>query len=172
MSWCIPNCKSFDWSPGIFGVEGCGLESQMPSYWLCTSFIYLFLTFNLETIIDSGGVAKIVQRGLVYPSFSFFHWFHLIQLSYNIKTRNLRLVQLCVELCHLLICLDQWSHRGNQDMELVLHTNVSLVLPIHHHAGPALSPFSHPYNFVILRVFCKQSHMICNLLRLACFHSS
>ena len=40
----------------------CGLESKMLCYWL-----YLFLTFNFETIIDSVVVAKIVQRGLVYP---------------------------------------------------------------------------------------------------------
>ena len=51
----------------------CGLESQMLCYWL-----YLFLTFNFETIIDSVVVAKIVERSSV--SFSFFPWFHLTQL--------------------------------------------------------------------------------------------
>lgn len=34
---------------------------------LAVHLFYLFITFNFETIISSVVVAKIVQRGLVYP---------------------------------------------------------------------------------------------------------
>lgn len=37
---------------------------------LAVHLFYLFITFNFETIIGSVVVAKIVQRGLVYPSVS------------------------------------------------------------------------------------------------------
>lgn len=50
-------------------------EQQSSSYPLLSAFIYCFLTFYFEIIINSHEATKIVQRGLRYllPSFPWLH---------------------------------------------------------------------------------------------------
>lgn len=57
------------------------------------------------------------------PSISQFpHWLQLLQLSYNIKTRKLPLVQpVYLVLCHFITCVDSHSQPCKQDIMIFEH---------------------------------------------------
>lgn len=156
-------------------------------------FMYQFrhvLNFlYLDIIIDLQKVAKIVHSVLcmVPPAFPngsvLYSWSRLSNWEINRGTTLLTRLQgfifhhfymhsfVCVYVYVVLLNFIQRNHPYNRDVKLSHH----------HRVTPLCCPFIfaclgndwsalYLYSFIMLRIFCKWKHTVCNFLRVIFFH--